>query len=155
MFVIACQYLVARTIIRYPESYASAVQAKDIPSMRDFLVNTVMRTKRPLPATFRQRRNLLHVFDESPAGPSIPGIDTSGEITQRNESLPRKDYKILSQTPSGDSDSTDETTQQLHRQKYHKRKHSVAELPPNNSVEIDIYKNKNKDKKGKRSKRDD
>ena len=114
-----------------------------------------MGTKRPLPATFRQGRNLLHVFDEPPAGPSTSGIDTSGDITQQNESLPRKDYKILSQIPSGDSDSTDETTQQLHCEMHHKRKHSAAELPPNDSVEIDIYKNKNKGKKGKRSKRDD
>ena len=162
MFVKVCQYLFARTIIRYPKSYASSVQAednshvvfqerKDIPSMRDFLVDHVMRTKMPLPVTFRQRRN-LHVFDGSPAGPSTLGIDTSGEITQWNKSLPRKDYQILSQVPSGDSNSTEETTQQLHHQKHYKRKHSAAELPPNGSVEIDIYKNKNK---GKRSKQDD
>ena len=53
MFVKVCQYLVARTIIQYPKSYANAVQIEDnshvvfqeqedILSMRDFLVDNVM-----------------------------------------------------------------------------------------------------------------
>ena len=116
MFVIACQYHcqnyhsisqeLRQLNTREDNSHFVFQEQNDIPLMQDFLVNTVMCTKRPLPATLRQRRNLLHVSDESPAGPSISRIDTSGKITQQNESLPQKDYKILSQTPSGDSNST-------------------------------------------------
>lgn len=75
MFVSACQYIIARTLVRQPEAYAELVQAenggdkqfqseKDIASMTNFIVKSVISsTCRKASVDTSDRRNLLSAFD--------------------------------------------------------------------------------------------
>ena len=74
LFVTAIQYIVARTLIRNPEEYAQRVESedgcdatfqrqRDIVSMKDYIVDSVIGKHRKVPSLSSPRKSLLRQFD--------------------------------------------------------------------------------------------
>ena len=115
LFLMATQIIVSRTLVRTPEQYAQHVEAedgsdktfqreKDIISMRDFIVNSVLGTAEPQPQS-RPRKNLISQFDS----PSKSNSRELGATAVKRQRL--FDRPSTSQGPkdsASDSSSEDE-----------------------------------------------
>ena len=111
MFASACHYIVACTLVRDPQVYADAVQCKNgidasfkrnknIPSMLDFMVDSILGGR---------RRNPLAAFDAVDASrntPPLSPVPFYQPMQQRSpcSSVPSTSYENQQVTKSSDDD---------------------------------------------------
>ena len=98
LFVTAIQYIVARTLIRNPEEYAQRVESedgsdatfqrqRDIVSMKDYIVHSVIGKHKKVPSLPSPRKSLLRQFD-SPSKSNDTQEKTSPHTSKRRLTLP-------------------------------------------------------------------
>lgn len=123
LFSTATQYIIARTLVRSPEDYAEIVEAedgsdaafqrdKDIVSMRDFVVNSVVgRAKQR--SVSSPRKNLIAAFDSPVKGESTGNFNDKQPSTSCARNFAKK--TILSESTSSSS-SEEELEQEQQRE---------------------------------------
>ncbi|KAJ7359023.1 hypothetical protein OS493_019930 [Desmophyllum pertusum] len=119
LFILAAQYIVARTVIRSPEAYAEIVQTDNgsdadfkregtIKGMVEFISDECCRSKKPMKRSSEERLRMLNVFDDmlEDSGASSPSPSSS---------KPRSLDSGISAPPSPLDDIVSRTTGDVNR----------------------------------------